>query len=340
MTQNRILLVGPFDREAPRPGQYAAPPLGVYRLAGYARLTTSLNVDVVDPALSGVRHFIRHLRLTQPAIVGFSTLAPTLESDLRLATLTRRVLPSAVLVMGGQGVAGLEKLLVEQGGIDVVVRGFGEEALVTLAELLGPDCPRDLLADSRLGDVPNLTIRQSARTSWQTKPALASADLFRQATAAIDFARIPYPQYWAANQRRYPSRHVQLMKNEGLLNTIRLITQSHCPLGCNYCSSTRFLDVVEGRRQTVLMQEPGEIMATMERALAAHPETTSFYLNDDDFVLVRRRALEFTRQVIERFGPVRLSFICMTRVDHVDEEMAQTLARAGFRLVFLGVETF
>jgi len=340
MTKQRILLVGPFDRAAPRPGQYAAPPLGVYRMAGYARQTANLEIDVFDPSLSGVRGFLQQVRSTRPALVGFSTLAPTLEMDLRLAALVRRILPGTLLVMGGQGVAGLEKLLAEEGGIDVVVRGFGEEPLVALAHLLGPSGRRDVLADSRLGDIPNLTVRESAGTSCQTRPALASADLFRNATEAIDFARIPYPHYWAENQRRYPSGHVQLMKNEGLLNTIRLITQSHCPLGCNYCSSTRFLDVVEGRRQSVLMQEPHEIIATMERALAAHPETTSFYLNDDDFVLVRRRALEFARLVIERFGPGRLSFICMTRVDHVDEEMAQTLARAGFRLIFLGVETF
>lgn len=339
--QYRILLVGPFDRGAPRPGQYQAPPLGVHRLAAYLRGTAGLEVTVCDPALTGRRGFIRALRKTHPALVGFSTLAPTLENDLHLVALTRRLLPDALVVMGGQGVAGLEGLLAEQGGADVVVRGFGEEPLLALSRLLGHGGRRDLLADSRLADIPNLTVGEpGGRKSFQTATSLATAELFRAANEAVDFARIPYPAYWGVNRRRYPARHVELMRNDGLLNTIRLITQSHCPLGCNYCSSTRFLDVVPGRRQAVLMQEPGEIVAAMDRALAAHPQATSFYLNDDDFVLRPSRALEFARLVTEHYGARRLSFLCMTRVDHVDEGMAQTLARAGFRLIFLGVETF
>jgi radical SAM superfamily enzyme YgiQ (UPF0313 family) len=342
MTRRQILLVGPWDRSSPRPGQYAAPPLGVHRLAGYCRLRSEfeVDVDVIDPALTGTRAFVRSLRARSPALVGISTLAPTLQADLQLVELTRRFAPASLVVLGGQGVAGLESLLVEEGGADLVVRGFGEEALVTLAGLLGPVGRRGILADSRLSDIPNLTIRESEGKSCQTRPALVPANLFRLANEAIDFASIPYPLYWEVNRRRYPPEHVRIMRNERLLNTIRLITQSHCPLGCNYCSSTRFLDVVEGRRQTVLMQDPEETVSTMERALAAHPETTSFYLNDDDFVLRRPRALEFARLVVKRFGAGRLSFICMTRVDHVDEEMARELAGAGFRLIFLGVETF
>jgi radical SAM superfamily enzyme YgiQ (UPF0313 family) len=309
-------------------------------MAGYARLVAGLEVEVIDPGLTGVRGFVRALRSSRPALVGFSTLAPTLEADLRLAAVARRVLPDALLVMGGQGVAGLEALLVEEGDLDVVVRGFGEEPLVKLAGLLGAGGRRDVLSNSRLGDVPNLTIRQADGTSCRTRPALASGSLFRTATEALDFTRIPYPSYWALNQRRYPGEHVRLMRTERLLNTIRLVTQSHCPLGCNYCSSTRFLDVISGRRQAVLMQEADGIVADMARALVAHPATTAFYLNDDDFVLRRDRALEFARQVVERFGAGRLSFICMTRVDHVNEELAHALARAGFRLIFLGVETF
>lgn len=340
MADHRILFVGPYDRASPRPGQYAAPPLGVHRMAGYIRQMTDVEVEVIDPALTGARGFVRRLQSLRPSIVGFSTLAPTLEDDLRLTALARRYAPRALAVMGGQGVAGLESLLVEKAGLDIVVRGFGEEPLLAMIELLKLGDRAALLADPRLRDIPNLTIRQPDQSSILTKPAMASAELFRAANQAIDFTKIPYSEYWEVNQRRYPAGHVQLMRNEGLLNTIRLITQSHCPLGCNYCSSTRFLDVVDGRRQTVLMQEPEEILATMELALAAHPGTTSFYLNDDDFVLVRRRALDFAQLVIDRFGPGRLSFICMTRVDHVDEEMAQLLARAGFRLIFLGVETF
>src|SRR5271157_4295511 len=163
MPRRRILLVGPCDRSSPRPGQYAAPPLGVHRLAGYCRLYSHFQADfgVIDPALMGTRAFVQALRTTSPALVGISTLAPTLQADLQLVELTRRFAPESLVVLGGQGVAGLESLLVEEGGADLVVRGFGEEALVTLAGLLGPVGRRGILADSRLADIPNLTIRES-----------------------------------------------------------------------------------------------------------------------------------------------------------------------------------
>jgi len=340
MSKPQIALIGPFDRNAPRPGQYVAPPLGVHRMAAYVRAAGGADVTVIDPALVGVRGLIRALRSTSPSLVGFSTLAPTLEWDLRLLAIARRILPRSLFVVGGQGVAGLESMLVEQGGSDVVVRGFGEQALLSICRLLSTGVHgREVLMNSRLADIPNLTLRNANGLSFGTAAAPATAELFRVTNDTLDFSRIPYPLYWELNQHRYPPEHVRVMRNEGLLRTIRLITYSHCPLGCNYCSSTRFLDVVEGRRQTVLMQTPAEIIATMEKALEAHPDTTAFYINDDDFVLQRHRALEFARLVIQRFEH-RLSFIAMTRVDHVDTEMACSLSKAGFRLIFLGVETF
>ena len=339
MIHPHITLVGPCDVNAPRPGQYAAPPLGVHRMAAHARQKAGLHVSVIDPSITRASECLRFLSSTRPDLVGFSTLAPTMEADLQLLFRTRAILPEALLVMGGQGVAGLESLLVEQGGADIVVRGFGEETIISLAELLGSRGRRDVLNNSRLADIPNVTVDDLEGKSYTTHYAAASAEVFHAANEALDFTDIPYPLYWEANRQRYPTHHVRLMRNEGLLNTIRLITQSHCPLGCNYCSSTRFLDI-PGKRQKVLMQGPEEIIATMGRALVAHPATTAFYLNDDDFVLSRSRALEFAKLVCQRFPKRDLAFIAMTRVDHVNKEMAEILAQAGFRLIFLGVETF
>jgi radical SAM superfamily enzyme YgiQ (UPF0313 family) len=44
--------------------------------------------------------------------------------------------------------------------------------------------------------------------------------------------------------------------------------------------------------------------------------------------------------VSQEFAERSLSFIAMTRVDHVDAEMARSLAACGFRMIFLGIETF
>jgi radical SAM superfamily enzyme YgiQ (UPF0313 family) len=340
----RIAFLGPIEAEGGRPGQYMAPPLGIHRIADYVSRRARAHVVTIDPNLIGVSEATKKVLLHRPELVGFSTLAPTLRADLSLLAELRKALPQSLFVIGGQGVAGLERQLVEEAGIDCVVRGFGEFATVAILRIIeraatGESARKAVLTSPDLREIPNLTIRTANGRYVNTKPAALTEDDFAAVTASFDHSRVPYGEYWRRNEQRYSPTHLNLMKNQGLTKTIRLITQTHCPLGCNYCSSTRFLDVIPGRRQRVFMQTAAEILRSIELAIAAHPETTAFYINDDDFALHRRRALEFSKLVRDRFGR-RFSFICMTRVDKVDLELASALKEAGFRLIFLGVETF
>src|SRR5438874_10012795 len=90
----RVLLIGPYD---PHGGEYTflAPPLGVWRLAGVLQ-QHGVDAHVFDPncctgapehALSSL---LRHSRWD---VVGVSTTGMTLQYDLALAHLAKRLHP-------------------------------------------------------------------------------------------------------------------------------------------------------------------------------------------------------------------------------------------------------
>src|SRR5687767_15687636 len=85
-----ILLIGPYD---PHCGEYTflAPPLGVWRLAGYLN-ARGITAEVFDPnCCSGppVQALERVLRSRQWDAVGVSTTGMTLRYDLELTHVVR-----------------------------------------------------------------------------------------------------------------------------------------------------------------------------------------------------------------------------------------------------------
>lgn len=333
----RIALIGAADTAAPRSGQYASPPLGVHRLASYLAAERSAEVVVLDPQLLGVAETANEVAAMDPDLIGCSFLLPTLPETLRLVSAVRALHPQTPLIAGGQGVAGIEAKLVGCGAADLALRGLGEPALLACFDVLREVGRAGFLADDRLSRIPGTTTRSRGGTIISTPVAAVSPALFRAASSALDYSRIPYPRYWAINEARYSAAQLEIMRNAGLVRTIRINTQTHCPVGCNYCSSTHVLDLRPGQGHPVLMLEAGEVIEMIGRALVAHPATSSIYINDDDFLLSRARVLRFAEQARSRFD---LAYIAQSRVDRVDAEIAQALAEVGFRLLFLGVETF
>lgn len=316
-----VLLIGPYNPAGIRTGQYLSPPFGIHRIASYLEKEGVARVDVADPTLD-YDETIRMVRGKRYDIIGHSILHPTLEANLRLAWEAHKISPDSLQIAGGQGAAFNAKDIVSKTPVKTVGRGFGEFLL------------KQMIEGKPLDEIKGLYLMSGDRMTSTGIMERITPDEFRDISLNMNFSRIPYSRYWAFMEQQYNREHIQAMKADGLLRTVRLTLSNFCPMGCTHCSSTNFLE-----NQKLLFLNHDEIIHVMKQAIKAHPETETFYFCDDNFFLLRKEGILKLCELTKGLGK-RYNLMLLGRVDEVDEETLVAMGKAGFRNHFYGIETF
>ncbi len=337
----RILLIGPFD---PHCGEYTflAPPLGVWRLAGVLA-SAGNRAEVFDPnCCTGPPQRALMEILHEPwDVIGVSTTGMTLQFDLELAHLARRMLPSALIVAGGMEATFRPELIFELGPFDRVVLGEGERPLLELAGRLRSGQPTGAIAGTaeRLADGSVARFPQRALDATELRDAIFSTP----------YERMPYAAYWERLENAYrigalptkAAREARLAE----VRSVRLITLNYCPMGCTFCSATNFLHAAQGSVAPLARLEADDVLKMLERIVSAHPRVRTIIFQDDIFVFTKdRRFLPLCEGIVaaKRNGtlPPALQFISTNRIDAMSPERLAAMRRAGFRVLGFGIESF
>jgi radical SAM superfamily enzyme YgiQ (UPF0313 family) len=110
---------------------------------------------------------------------------------------------------------------------------------------------------------------------------------------------------------------------------ITVLSSRGCPYSCSYCFKG-----IMGR--SYRQRGVDNIMAELHGILDTYG-VRNIYFVDDLFTVNKRRLLEFTDHVIAEGLDIRWQ--CLVRVDRIDEEGLQAMARAGCREVHFGIES-
>ena len=245
--------------------------------------------------------FRRDLRGMCQDLLFVSTTTPTLTGDLKAVELAGRECPRVrTVAKGAHFLAEAESVLERAPALDVAVRGECEEAAGEIAD--GRD-PAEILG---------IAYRQNGAVRLTPpRPFLEPLD------------RLPRP-----------ARH--LMRNDlyrrpdtGKRQTTVLASRG-CPYPCVFCLA----GPVHGRRLRARSPEGVEA-----EVLACQTELGigSFYFQADTFTLDRPWVLALCER-LERVNPLP-AWVCNSRVDHVDAELARRMRRAGCWGVALGLES-
>lgn len=331
----KILLISPYKNEPLRVGQYLAPPIGIYRIKSYLKKKIACDVDVYDPNLDSIEGLENLVAKKRYDIIGFSVLHPTLKNDMLLMDKLRLLSPGPLFVAGGQGAAFNHALLLKKPHIDLIIRGFGELPMLEISKRLSS---KGSLIE-RFGDIPGLIFLYDKKLFFTKSPLKCSNDDFKEISMSFDFKDVLFEKYWEYMEQVYQEKDLFMMKNDGMLRTIRLMTSSHCPKGCSICSSTNFLNF-EGKPVSPLMLDYEEILILIEKALEFHPQTTSIYFCDDDFIQDKKRVIGLCNKIQFSEKLKKINFSCLTRVDRLDDELLLSLKSANFKFIILGVESF
>ncbi|HSV43243.1 MAG TPA: radical SAM protein, partial [Candidatus Bathyarchaeia archaeon] len=338
----RILLVAPYDKEALVSSSFLAPPLGIYRIANYLRLF-GIRCEIFDPNLSGEEPLETLLHETSYDIVGFSTYQPTLTNDIDVARRVKELSPQSILIVGGEGaVFNMGSLFAKGTPFNVLFKGMGEFSLIDLI-MAQHQKGREILSDNEeLDRIRSIAWRDSngiLRESQLYKRF--TNDDYRAVSLYFDTSIVPYERYWEYMKNLFEhGRYYLNGLDMARIQTVRLVTESHCPAGCTFCSATHFLDTAVSSRQPVLSLSADEIVQVLRNIKKYHPETKRIYFNDDNFMINKKRVSRFCELVVQEFSGKAFSFMGLGRIDGVDEDLLKKMKDAGFIQLNYGIEHF
>jgi len=240
-----------------------------------------------------------------PDLVGFTTVTSSFPDAVEMAARIKDLRRPTITVAGGVFPTSLgPSLLGRFDSLDYLVLGEGERTLGELADGRDP------------ATIAGLAFRANgAPTATQPRSPIADLDT------------LPFPAYRLL--RGFPRHYHLPLFSAPASPGAPIVTSRGCPFSCSFCDRS-----VYGRG--FRFQSAGYIhehIALLSRAFGVR------HLNiyDDLFTLHGGRIRELCELLIRK--PLGVTFNCLIRVGHLDEELLPLLKRAGAWMISLGIET-
>jgi radical SAM superfamily enzyme YgiQ (UPF0313 family) len=234
-------------------------------------------------------------------VYGFSSICSSYPLTLRLAEQVKNHVPSAVVLLGGPQASVVDVPTMKAfPHIDYVIRGEADE---TLPQVLMALSQRD---DFDFSAIPGITFRRDNKIVRNpNRPVVRNLDV------------LPLPAF-------------DLDPNIRNLSGIHLELGRGCPFACTFCSTNDFF------RRNFRLKSPAKVIEHM-RTIKAKYGVNFISLVHDMFTVDRKRVLAFCDALLK--SGEKFSWGCSARTDCVDEALIQTMAQAGCRGMFYGIET-
>lgn len=283
------------------------PVLGLASLAGAARdrghdvRILDLSYRVYDPAL--IRTVLRQ---EHPDVVGVTATTPLMNQARDISFLAKATVPDAVTVLGGSHPSALPGRSLGESAFDLVAQG---EADFVVADLLDGDDP---------ASVPGL---------WQRTAAGARSPTV-SGKLLDDLDDLPMPCW-----EQYPeeaSRYLTTFVARHLPMTVIEFSRG-CIYGCDFCASKNTLG--RGYRK----KSPERCVEELER-LARHG-IREVLLVDDIFTTDGNWAAAVCEAIVRSGVDMAWTAQNGIRVESVDPELLELMARAGCYRVYFGFES-
>ena len=305
------------------------------KLAGHETRLVNLNENL--PPVPTPEDLWRAVRDWQAGMIAFSCLTQQYPAAKELARFLRRRAAEEGVALPPMIVGGIHPTMVP---VDVMADGLWdhvgvgecEDALVRLVERIERGESPD--------DVPNFL-------SWKggVRPALAD--------------RAPLPaaagELWVHNPvGEFPDLRALPVPDYALFDTQRITDQKHgwfgvlssrgCPYRCTYCLNHKIVDRYHeeldrpvNRIGFFRFRPADKLIEELRDVLARYTGIGTFIFDDDLFTQNPEHAISIC-EAYEKSG-ISVPFVVNSHVKQLDPRVAQALARAGCRILKLGIES-
>ena len=301
----RVLLIAPFRKIVE--SRWVTAPLGVHRLASFLNNNRHI-AEVFDINIDN--DFKDRLTNGNYDIIGFSVLHCTLEHDIKAMHIAKQLSPNSLLVAGGIEATTNYQSILDKSPCNIVILAEGEYSLLQLCN------------DIPINNISGIIFKN---------PAIAlTNEQYWDISQQIDYQAMRYDDYWRQTRSLYKE------PNEIEINTIRLFTSLFCPHDCIFCTVTRFHNIACNKKIKTFFLSAQQMIGLIDNILCVYPQTKTIFFCDDDVCMNKQRIRDFCN-LAKKFN--NLTYIGLTRVDSVDEELIEQMGSIGWRVLSYGVES-
>jgi radical SAM superfamily enzyme YgiQ (UPF0313 family) len=316
----------PYIRDIHRVGRNSRegtiwPQTALAQLAALFPAGTSVQIaDCIGEGTTWAQ-FERLLLELRPRYYITHATAPTLTNDMRGAALARSLGATTIAVGTHVSPATVDTLRAYP-ALDFVVRGEPEETVRELVRVLeairarGTPAPADALSHwahalDTLADVQGIAFRREGRVVLTADRPLIE-----------DLDALPVPRYDLLPLERYK---VPFIGGRYAF----VVTSRGCPAGCRFCIKHVTY------QNSFRLRSPEHIMREVQALVELG--TRHVHFEADLFTLNRSQVLGLCDALLKAGRPV--TWTCNSRVDFVDRELLQAMARAGCTMIAWGIES-
>jgi anaerobic magnesium-protoporphyrin IX monomethyl ester cyclase len=287
------------------------PPAWVAYLAGSLKAAGFTDIHFIDAMTNDLSPGQLRVKLAelQPDVVGTTAITPSIYVAEETLALVKEVVPQAVTILGGIHATFMyRQVLSEAKGIDLIVRGEGEEIIVEVMRAI---------AEGRLAE-DRRRIKGLAFLDGEEIVATPAASTVKDIDAIDpDWSLLEWDKYI----------YVPLGVKVAIPNMAR-----GCPFTCSFCSQWKFW-------RDYRVRDPIKVVDEIEKLVNEHG-IGFFILADEEPTINRRKFIRFCEELIARDLPKRVQWGINTRVTDImrDKELLGLYRRAGLVHVSLGTE--
>ena len=279
------------------------PPLGLCQLAAVDKNNCIQILDAEGLGLS-IKETENLIKRLNPKIIGLTATSFTLDIVEKWAYLAKSF-GATVIVGGPHPSLSPINTFQECPSVDFIVRGEGE---VIINELIAK-----ILNQKETEFLKGVCERKGSEIH-------ISDEILK----VKDFENLPFPilssmpidNYWCPDAINRPM--------------VTMMTTRGCPYRCEFCSSPAVMGKkIRGWSVEQVIKE----LAYLHFELGV--KEISFV--DDVFTINRKRTIELCNKIIE--NQIEITWFCNARADHINEEIAEVMKKAGCHQTYLGFES-
>ncbi len=213
-------------------------------------------------------------------------------------------------------------------GADYAAAGEGERTITQLASGKDPNQVEGLYyweEGKPIKSNPDLSELFKQKVMYTTKIGNQSRNFINNVD---DFGE---PDWENVDPRSYPQTmpHGTIYKSSPFAP---IITTRGCPYSCSYCSAP----ITAGRKMRY--RDPIKIVNEMENLINNY-DVKEIQIEDDNFTLKRRHAVEVCEEIIRRKIKLDWSLPNGVRIDKLDPELLKLMKKSGCYFMSLGIES-
>lgn len=305
------------------------PPLGLAYIASIVE-QKGFAVKIIDCQLGGKQKWKNGLDIVRigmsdnqiseeikkfsPQVIGISSNFTSFANDsINIAKLAKNICPDAILVMGGAHATVAYQDILQEGCVDIVVRGDGEIAFLDLVEKI-----RNKEHYINLKSIVMLD-KDSKIISNPTREPI------------MDLDELPFPAYHLLNMDKYINQRDKNFAFYMKYPVGFIMSSRGCPYNCIFCSTSKFFKKYRERSAKNVVDE-------ME-FLVKNYGIKEIHFFDDSFNANKRRAEMICKEIINRKLKISWEVGQGMNIRNIDKQLLHLMIKSGLYRIGFSIES-